>query len=111
MSIPAKRRRAARLGAAAILPVLIAVAGAFAETGAPPTAGSAAATADNAILLTIFLKHDQSRPLGESGRSIGKTGILQSVPSAWHRGPELVYRNGNRPGHHASPAGVAFERG
>jgi len=73
MVIAAKKRRTARLGAIAIIPTFIAVAGgASAETGAPPPAGSAAATADNAILLTIFLKQDQSRPLGELDAQLAK---------------------------------------
>ena len=80
MSIAAKRRRTARLGAAAILPILFAVAGASAQTSAPPAAGSAAATADNAILLTIFLRHDQSRPLGELDAQLARQGFYKAFP-------------------------------
>jgi hypothetical protein len=80
MPIPAKRRRAARIGALAIIPILFAVAGASAQTSAPPPAGSAAATADNAILLTIFLKHDQSRPLGELDAQLTKQGFYKAFP-------------------------------
>jgi hypothetical protein len=80
MTIAVKRRRAARLGAVAILPILFAVAGASAEMSAPPAAGSAAATADNAILLTIFLKHDQSRPLGELDAQLAKQGFYKAFP-------------------------------
>src|SRR5947208_1104791 len=36
--------------------------GARAQTSAAPTENAATPTADNAVLLTIFLKHDQSRP-------------------------------------------------
>lgn len=32
---------------------------------APAPAENAAPTADNAVMLTVFLKHDQSRPLSE----------------------------------------------
>jgi hypothetical protein len=47
-------------GALAISP------GAAAQTApAPAPAENAAPTADNAVLLTVFLKHDQSRPLSE----------------------------------------------
>ena len=38
--------------------------GAGAQTAAAP-AENAAPTADNAVMLTIFFKHDQSRPLSE----------------------------------------------
>jgi hypothetical protein len=78
MSLAAKMRRAARL--VAIIPILIAVAGASAETSASPPAGSAAATADNAILLTIFLKHDQSRPLGELDAQLANQGFYKAFP-------------------------------
>ncbi|MDB5769001.1 MAG: hypothetical protein JWQ61_3815, partial [Collimonas fungivorans] len=37
--------------------------GAMAQSVAAPAAGNAVATPDNALLLTVFLKHDQSRPL------------------------------------------------
>jgi hypothetical protein len=37
-----------------------------------PSATNEAATADNAILLTVFLKHDQSRPLSEVNAQIEK---------------------------------------
>ena len=39
---------------------------AIAQTATAPPAGSAAATPDNAVLLTIFLRHDQSRPSANS---------------------------------------------
>jgi hypothetical protein len=41
---------------------------------APPM-GTAAATADNAVLLTVFPKHDQSRPLGELNAQPEKQGF------------------------------------
>ena len=81
MSIAAKTRRTARLGAIAIIPTLIVAAGgASGQTTAPPTVGSAAATADNAILLTIFLKHDQSRPLGELDAQLARQGFYKAFP-------------------------------
>jgi hypothetical protein len=46
----------------------------------PPLAGSAQATPDNAILLTIFLKHDQSRPLGELNAQLAKQGFYKAFP-------------------------------
>ncbi len=81
MSIAPKRRRTARLTALAILPILIAVAGgASAQTGASPPVGNAAPTADNAILLTVFLKHDQSRPLSELDAQLARQGFYKAFP-------------------------------
>ena len=51
-----------------------------AENTAPPTA-------DNAVLLTVFLKHDQSRPLGELNAQLEKQGYYKAFPSA---GVEVV---------------------
>ena len=55
--------------------------------GRSPQAGSATATADNAILLTVFLKHDQSRPLSELNAQLAKQGFYKSFPPA---GMEVV---------------------
>jgi hypothetical protein len=43
-------------------------------------AGSATATPDNAVLLTIFLKHDESRPLGELNAQLTKQGFYKAFP-------------------------------
>lgn len=51
---------------------------AMAQT-APP-AGNAAPTADNAILLTVFFKHDQSRPLSELNAQLDKQGFRKAFP-------------------------------
>jgi hypothetical protein len=56
------------------------VSGAAAQTTAPPQAGAATATSDNAILLTIFLKHDQSRPLGELNAQLARQGFYKAFP-------------------------------
>ena len=64
---------------AALAGVLIFNSGA----GAQPTAASAenaAPTADNAILLTVFLKHDQSRPLSELNAQLEKQGFYKAFP-------------------------------
>lgn len=64
-----------------------AVAGpAVAQVGAP-AAGSAVATPDNEILLTIFLKHDESRPLGELNAQLEKQGFYKAFPP---KGMEVV---------------------
>jgi hypothetical protein len=53
---------------------------AFAQTVAAPVAGTAAATPDNAILLTVFLKHDQSRPLAELNAQLAKQNFYKAFP-------------------------------
>lgn len=60
-------------------------AGAFdhaakAQTTPAPPAGSASATPDNAILLTVFLRHDQSRPLAELNAQLSKQGFYKAFP-------------------------------
>jgi hypothetical protein len=74
-----------------LLTVLIALAGiltftpqvltsrARAQTTTPPAANEAP-TADNAILLTVFLKHDQSRPLSELNAQLEKQGFYKAFP-------------------------------
>lgn len=47
-----------------------------------PTAGNAAPTADNAVLLTVFFKHDQSRPLSELNAQLDKQGFRKAFPPA-----------------------------
>ena len=55
---------------------------ASAQTSSPSPAGSenATPTPDNAILLTIFLKHDQSRPLGELNAQLERQGFYKAFP-------------------------------
>ena len=60
--------------------------GADAQTTAAP-AENAAPTADNAVMLTIFLKHDQSRPLSELNAQLEKQGFYKAFPPA---GVEVV---------------------
>jgi hypothetical protein len=53
---------------------------ASAQTVAAPQVGSETATPDNAVLLTIFLKHDQSRPLGELNAQLAKQNFFKAFP-------------------------------
>ncbi len=53
--------------------------GAAAQTPAAPVE-NAAPTADNAVLLTVFLKHDQSRPLSELNAQLEKQGFYKAFP-------------------------------
>jgi hypothetical protein len=75
------------VAAAAALASFTTVGPATAQTTAAPQAGSATATPDNAILLTVFLKHDQSRPLSELNAQLGKQGFYKAFPPA---GMEVV---------------------
>jgi hypothetical protein len=52
---------------------------AVAQTAAVPVE-NAAPTDDNAVLLTIFLKHDQSRPLNELNAQLEKQGFYKAFP-------------------------------
>jgi hypothetical protein len=54
-------------------------AGAQTTPGGPP-ASTASATPDNAMLLTVFLKHDQSRPLGELNAQLAKQEYYKKFP-------------------------------
>jgi hypothetical protein len=55
-------------------------ASAGAQTTAAPTPGSATATEDNAVLLTVFLRHDQSRPLAELNAQLARQGFYKAFP-------------------------------
>jgi hypothetical protein len=73
--------------AAAFAAALVASLPASAQTVAAPATGTAAATPDNAILLTVFLKHDQSRPLAELNAQLAKQGFYKAFPP---QGMEVV---------------------
>jgi hypothetical protein len=45
-------------------------------------AENAAPTADNAVMLTVFLKHDQSRPLSELNAQLERQGYYKAFPPA-----------------------------
>ncbi|MCK7318534.1 hypothetical protein L8P35_17755 [Enterobacter cloacae] len=64
--------------------------GANAESVATPIANSTASTANDSLLLTIFLKHDQSRPLGELKSQLAKQGFYTAFPPS---GTEVVSWN------------------
>jgi hypothetical protein len=49
---------------------------------APAPAENAAPTADNAVMLTIFFKHDQSRPLSELNAQLERQGFYKAFPPA-----------------------------
>jgi hypothetical protein len=75
------RSRITTGSALAALVLLVSAAGpAATQTTPPPQAGSAVATPDNAILLTVFLRHDQSRPLAELNEQLAKQGFYKAFP-------------------------------
>ena len=75
---------------AAMAAILSCSSGAGAQTPPAPTtapAENAAPTADNGVLLTIFFKHDQSRPLSELNAQLDRQGFYKAFPPA---GMEVV---------------------
>ncbi|WP_249132615.1 MULTISPECIES: hypothetical protein [unclassified Bradyrhizobium] len=62
---------------AALAAALLSGTGAQAQT--TPT-GNAAPTSDNAIMVTIFFKHDQSRPLSELNAQLERQGFYKAFP-------------------------------
>jgi hypothetical protein len=81
------RRMGSLMAIAALAGGLAFNAAAIAQTAATPPAENAAPTADNAVMLTIFLKHDQSRPLSELNAQLDKQGYYKAFPPA---GVEVV---------------------
>ena len=63
--------------------------GSVAQTPSPASTPAPAATPtpDNAIMLTIFFKHDQSRPLAELNAQLEKQGFYKAFPP---EGVEIV---------------------
>jgi len=65
---------------AALAGALLCGGSAAAQT--PPSASTDATspTPDNAVMITVFLKHDQSRPLGELNAQLDKQGYYKAFP-------------------------------
>lgn len=82
-----KAWKTALLGSTLLCASLAVCGGAAAQTVAAPPAGTASATPDNAVLLTVFLKHDQSRPLGELNAQLKRQNFYQAFPP---QGMEVV---------------------
>jgi hypothetical protein len=62
-----------------VLTVLASAAMFNAGSAQTPT-NTATPTPDNAVMLTIFLKHDQSRPLAELNAQLEKQGFYKAFP-------------------------------
>lgn len=58
----------------------------FAQTTTPApaatTADNAMPTPDNAVMLTVFFRHDQSRPLSELNAQLDRQGFYKAFPPA-----------------------------
>jgi hypothetical protein len=52
------------------------------EATTAPAENAAGPTADNAVMLTVFFKHDQSRPLGELNAQLDRQGFYKAFPPA-----------------------------
>jgi hypothetical protein len=59
--------------------ILMGASGAAAQAPAP-AAENAPPTADNGVMLTVFLKHDQSRPLNELNAQLQRQGYYKAFP-------------------------------
>jgi hypothetical protein len=51
-----------------------------AQTASPTPAPAATPTPDNAVMLTIFFKHDETRPLGELNAQLEKQDFYKAFP-------------------------------
>ena len=67
-----------RIALVAMASVLLIGGGAAAQTST--SADATTLTADNAVMITVFLKHDQSRPLGELNAQLEKQGYYKAFP-------------------------------
>ena len=52
----------------------------IAQTASPAPAQAATPTPDDAIMLTIFFKHDETRPLAELNAQLEKQGFYKAFP-------------------------------
>ena len=69
-----------RIALAAMAGTLLIGGGAAAQTAPAAPTDAATPTADNAVMITVFLKHDQSRPLGELNAQLDKQGYYKAFP-------------------------------
>jgi hypothetical protein len=75
------------LTAMAVLAGALTFSSGLAAQTAPAPTENAAPTADNAVMITVFLKHDQSRPLSELNAQLDRQGYYKAFPPA---GVEVV---------------------
>lgn len=82
-----KRGKAWLTALAVALSASIFHSNATAQTASPSPAPAATPTADNAIMLTIFFKHDETRPLDALNAQLEKQGFYKQFPP---EGAEVV---------------------
>lgn len=69
-----------RIALGVMASILLLSGDATAQTAPPAPTDAATPTADNAVMITVFLKHDQSRPLGELNAQLEKQGYYKAFP-------------------------------
>ena len=63
-----------------VLAASASMVGSVAQTPSPTPAPASTPTPDNAVMLTIFFKHDETRPLGELNAQLDKQGFYKAFP-------------------------------
>jgi hypothetical protein len=86
---------------------LLLAPGADAQSAAPAPGSAAVLTDDNAVMLTIFLKHDQSRPLSELNAQLERQGFYKAFPPPGIEVVSWYVMMGNRPGRDHQAARLA----
>src|SRR5881227_2001302 len=76
------RGTGSRIALAALAGALLFGGSAAAQSPAAAPTDAAAPTADNAVMITVFLKHDQSRPLSELNAQLDRQGYYKAFPPA-----------------------------
>lgn len=74
------RGTGSRIALVALAGALLFGGSAAAQSALPAPADAAAPTPDNAVMITVFLKHDQSRPLGELNAQLERQGYYKAFP-------------------------------
>ena len=75
-----------------------------------PGSGARHHPAKNAVMLTVFLKHDRSRPLSELNAQLQRQGYYKAFPPEGGEVVSWYVMMGVRPGGDAAAAGVAVAR-
>jgi hypothetical protein len=74
------RGTGSRIARAALAGALLLGGSAAAQITPTAPTDAAAPTPDNAVMITVFLKHDQSRPLGELNAQLERQGYYKAFP-------------------------------
>jgi hypothetical protein len=69
-----------RKAAAALVAILLATGAAYAQQSIPAPTDAAADPAKGTLLLTVFLRHDQSKPLDQIDAQLQAQGFYQAFP-------------------------------